>query len=144
MTKEEFNEIIGKGFSVKLLGDAFNDQNPDLSCAGRIFELKNLPDVKYIATELNTTVEEVERVLSHINTDAIYDFAVKYSIDLDAINYEPITQVKERKAKVEHKVGDKTIFGIIEQISKVGSSFVYLIRTTTGELVMKSTKEMKA
>lgn len=109
MTREEFNEIIGKGFNAALLASA-------LWCSvGRVNELRKQP------------VEGKVYHAADINTDAIYDFATAHEIDLSKIDYTEIIKIKEKAAKVDIEEGTVLTNGeTVVKIQKVGNTYVYI------------------
>lgn len=119
-------EKLKVGFNVEMLAEAFN------CSVGRINELK---------------CEPIENVIYHkadINAIALLSFAKKHEIDLTKIDFDKIIAARKQPkiAKSSLLVGDTTKYGIIEQINKIGQSFVYLIKTPENTYVVKSTKDL--
>ena len=127
MKREELKEKLSNGFNVAMLAEAFD------CSVGRINELKCEP------------VEGEVYYKKNINTNALYDFAVKHGIDLDVIDFDAIAaaakKVKNEATKIE--VGTVTEFGEVLNVEKVGQSYVYVIRAHDGKIIVKGTKDLK-
>lgn len=125
--KREDLAILKDGFNVAMLAEAFG------CSVGRINELKSEP------------VEGQVYHKADINTDALFDFAVKHEVNLDAIDFEKIiaAKAKAKQEKIEYKVGTVTKFGTIKQIENVGKLVIYVIDTGNG-IVCKNITQLRA
>lgn len=117
-------DFLKNDFNTALLAKAFK------CSVGRINELRHEP------------IENEIYHYANINTKALYDFAVKHEIDLDAIDFTEICAVKQKVAKVEYKVYTETTFGTIISVQKVGNTTVYAIRDKDNNILLKSNKEL--
>lgn len=145
MTREQFNNLLCEGFNAKMLADVFQTSE------GHINELRRAPQYEKIVEAISTTfklsVEEVKEVVASVNekpnTDALYDFAVRKGIDLEAIDLKAIAEAKTiRNERPSVEVGTKTAFGEIVAIKKIGNAMVYLVNRGNGNIEALGTKEV--
>lgn len=131
MTKENFKDLLGNGFNIDELANQFTTlTNGQIRPAGRIRELIHEP------------VEGEVYHYADINTNAVYNFALKYNIDLDQIDYDAVLAKKTNTSKTL-EIGQKTSRGVIKQIAKVAGCYMYLIEDEkTGQNIMLKKSEI--
>lgn len=134
MNYEEFENLLKGGFDTKKLSLALN------CSVNRLNELKRKPIVGEIYDD------------KKVNLKAIYDFAIKYGINLDLLNYDDITTKSERKRSntiySEIKVGDNVYIGdghyaIVDSIFNTGGQTIYILILDNGKYQPFNAKQLK-
>lgn len=132
MKRQEFIELFKDGFNIDEMASQFtNLTNGQIRPAGRIRELIHQP------------IEGEVYHYADINAGAVYDFAVKYNIDLDSLDIDAILSKKSSTSRML-EVGTMTSLGEIVEVAKVAGCYVYLIKDkTTGQTIMRQKKEIQ-
>lgn len=132
MIFEEFEKHLSKGFETKKLAQA-------LKCSvNRLNELKRKP----IPYEIYYP--------ESINYKAIYDFAIKYDIDLDSLDYEFITTITNKRTTKYNviSVNDRVYlgddeYGVVDSITEVAKRKIYVIQLDSGRFKPFTAKQLK-
>ena len=145
MNYEQFSSILSGGFNAKLLSNALETSE------GHLNELRRMPQYEAIAEAVSSAfkldVKDVATVIKAVadkpNLNAIYNFAIKREINLDALDLKAIAEAKtERNERPVVEVSTKTKLGEIVSIKKIGNSMAYLINDGNGNIEMYSTKDV--
>lgn len=134
MKFEDFENLLKEGFDTKKLATALN------CSVNRLNELKRKPIVGEVYDD------------KKVNLKAIYDFAIKYNIDLNLLDYTDITTKTEHKRANtiynEIKVGDSVYVGgghyaIVDSVTNMSKQTIYIVVLDNGRYQPFNAKQLK-